>query len=89
MNKTNKCRKEKVGIVVSNKMEKTIIVTENKRIKHYRYNKSILRSKKYFVHDEKNLSNKGDLVKIIETRPLSKKKRWKLVTIEKNISKRI
>lgn len=78
-------RKERVGIVTSNKMDKTIIVTENKRVKHPRYAKSILKSKKYFVHDEKKTSNIGDLVKIIETRPLSKKKRWRLLSIEKKI----
>lgn len=78
-------RKEKIGIVTSNKMDKTIIVTEHKRIKHSRYAKSVLRSKKYFVHDEKKKSNIGDLVKIVETRPLSKKKRWRLLNIEKKI----
>lgn len=78
-------RKERIGIVTSNKMDKTIIVTEKKRIKHSRYDKSILRSKKYFVHDEEKKSNIGDLVKIIETRPLSKKKRWRLLNVEKKI----
>lgn len=78
-------RKERIGIVTSNKMNKTIIVTEHKRIKHPRYAKSILKLKKYFVHDEKMNSNIGDLVKIIETRPLSKKKRWRLLNIEKKI----
>lgn len=83
MNKIKNLRKEKLGIVSSNKMDKTIIVTENKKIKHYRYNKPIKKTKKYFVHDENQLSNNGDYVRIIETRPLSKKKRWKLVSIEK------
>lgn len=78
-------RKERIGIVTSNKMDKTIIVTEHKRVKHPRYAKSILKSKKYFVHDVKEDSNIGDLVKIIETRPLSKKKRWRLLSIEKKI----
>lgn len=84
MNK--KPRKEKIGIVTSNKMQKTIIVTENKRVKHPRYTKSILKSKKYFVHDEKENSKIGDLVKIIETRPLSKNKRWRLVNIKKTFN---
>lgn len=79
-------RKERIGIVTSNKMNKTIIVTENKRVKHPRYTKSILKSKKYFVHDEKKDSNIGDLVKIIETRPLSKNKRWRLLSIEKKLN---
>lgn len=75
-------RKERIGLVTSNKMDKTIIVTETKRVKHLRYNKRILKTKKYTVHDEKNSANEGDLVKIIETRPLSKKKRWNLYQIE-------
>lgn len=79
-------RKERIGVVTSKKMNKTIIVTENKRVRHYLYHKLILKTKKYFVHDEKNISNKGDLVKIIETRPLSKLKRWRLLKI-KNTTK--
>lgn len=83
---TKKPRKEKIGIVTSNKMAKTIIVTENKRVKHPRYTKSILKLKKYFVHDETEQSKIGDLVKIIETRPLSKNKRWRLLSIEKQLN---
>lgn len=85
MQKHNNVKKIRIGKVTSNKMNKTIIVTEDKRIKHSVYNKMLLKSKKYFAHDEKNISNKGDLVKIIETRPLSKRKRWMLLNIEKKI----
>lgn len=78
-----KKKKEKIGIVISNKMKKTIIISETKRIKHPSYKKVILKKKKYYVHDESNISNKGDLVKIIETRPLSKQKFWRLLKIVK------
>lgn len=74
-------RKEKIGIVTSNKMDKTIIVTENKRVKHPSYGKAVSRRKKYAAHDEQNSCNEGDLVKLMETRPLSKSKRWRLVEI--------
>ncbi|ABS30627.1 30S ribosomal protein S17 [Candidatus Sulcia muelleri] len=78
-----KKKKEKIGIVISNKMKKTIIISETKRIKHPYYKKVILKKKKYYVHDEHNISNEGDLVKIIETRPLSKQKFWRLLKIVK------
>lgn len=74
-------RKEKIGVVTSNKMSKTIIVTENKRVKHASYPKAVSRRKKYAAHDEKNSCNQGDLVRLMETRPLSKSKRWRLVEI--------
>lgn len=80
-------RKEKIGIVTSNKMNKTILVAEDKRVNHKKYAKSILKTKKYFVHDEKNICNEGDIIKIIETRPLSKNKRWRLLQIVKKKSK--
>jgi small subunit ribosomal protein S17 len=76
-----KCRKEKIGIVTSNKMNKTVIVKEEKTIKHTLYRKSISKIKKYSVHDENEVCNIGDKVKIMETRPLSKTKRWRLVEI--------
>ncbi|AIZ48928.1 30S ribosomal subunit protein S17 (S11e) [Candidatus Karelsulcia muelleri] len=79
----SKKKKEKIGIVISNKMKKTIIISETKRIKHPYYKKVILKRKKYYVHDEYNISNEGDLVKIIETRPLSKQKFWRLLKIVK------
>jgi len=76
--------KEQVGKVVSNKMDKTIVVAVENRISHPRYNKIIVKTKKYKAHDEKNICNIGDVVKISETRPLSKTKTWKLLeTISK------
>nr|QUE28473.1 ribosomal protein S17 [Porphyrostromium boryanum] len=72
--------KEQVGKVISNKMDKTIVVAVENRISHPRYNKIIVKTKKYKAHDENNSCNIGDLVKISETRPLSKTKTWKLLT---------
>lgn len=74
-------RKQRIGVVTSSKMDKTIVVTETKRIKHP-YDRAVLKTKKYFAHDEENTSKEGDLVMIMETRPLSKSKRWRLVKIE-------
>ncbi|WP_185851397.1 30S ribosomal protein S17 [Blattabacterium cuenoti] len=74
-------RKQRKGIVLSDKMNKTIVVYEIKKVKHKYYGKSILKKKKYMVHDEKNISKKGDYVSIMETRPISKKKCWRLVSI--------
>ncbi|YBU88166.1 MAG: 30S ribosomal protein S17 [Candidatus Walczuchella monophlebidarum] len=74
-------RKEKIGVVISNKMNKTIIVKEIRRVKHPYYRKAISRIKKYAAHDEYNICNEGDLVQLMETRPLSKSKRWRLVRI--------
>lgn len=74
-------RKERIGIVSSNKMEKSIVVSEIKRVKHPMYGKFVLKTKKYVAHDEKNDCNEGDTVKIMETRPMSKSKRWRLVEI--------
>ncbi|BAO66395.1 30S ribosomal protein S17 [Candidatus Karelsulcia muelleri] len=79
----SKNSKKKIGFVISNKMKKTIIISEINKRKHPYYKKCILNTKKYYVHDEHNISNKGDLVKIIETRPLSKKKCWRLLKIIK------
>jgi small subunit ribosomal protein S17 len=74
-------RKERVGVVTSDKMEKSIVVAEVKRVKHPMYGKYVLNTKKYVAHDEKNDCNEGDTVRIMETRPLSKSKRWRLVEI--------
>lgn len=74
-------RKERVGIVSSNKMQKTIVVSVRRRIKHPIYGKFLVRTTKFAVHDEKNEANVGDIVRIMETRPLSKTKRWRLVEI--------
>ena len=74
-------RKERIGIVTSNKMEKSIVVAEVKRVKHQMYGKFVLRTKKYVAHDEKNDCNIGDTVKIMETKPISKNKCWRIVDI--------
>jgi small subunit ribosomal protein S17 len=74
-------RKEKVGLVTSNKMTKTIVVSVQRQIKHPKYGKFIKRTSKFMAHDEKNESNIGDTVRIVETRPLSKNKCWRLVEI--------
>jgi small subunit ribosomal protein S17 len=74
-------RKERIGIVSSNKMDKSIVVSEVKRMKHPMYGKFVLNTKKYVAHDEKNDCQEGDKVRIMETRPMSKSKRWRLVEI--------
>ena len=74
-------RKERIGIVTSNKMEKSIVVSEVKRVKHPMYGKFVLKTKKYVVHDDLNDCNIGDTVKIMETRPMSNSKCWRLVEI--------
>jgi small subunit ribosomal protein S17 len=74
-------RKERIGVVSSNKMQKTIVVSSVKRVKHPLYGKFVLSTKKYKAHDENNDCNIGDKVRIMETRPLSKTKRWRLVEI--------
>jgi small subunit ribosomal protein S17 len=79
--------KERSGIVVSNKMEKTIVVSIENRITHKKYGKVIAKTKKYKAHDEKNECQVGDLVTIIETRPLSKTKRWNLKLIKQRSSR--
>ena len=73
--------KERVGKVISNKMEKTITVLVERRVKHPRFRKYINRRKKLHAHDEREEANIGDKVRIIETRPLSKSKRWRLMEI--------
>ena len=78
---TRNLRKERVGVVVSNNMEKSSVVSEVKKVKHPMYGKFVLKTKKYIVHDEKNDCNIGDTVKIMETRPLSKSKCWRMVEI--------
>jgi small subunit ribosomal protein S17 len=74
-------RKERIGVVTSNKMVKSIVVSETRRVKHPLYGKFVLKTKKYHAHDETNDCNIGDTVKIMETRPLSKTKCWRLVEI--------
>jgi small subunit ribosomal protein S17 len=74
-------RKVREGVVVSAAMDKTAVVTVSDRVRHRRYDKTVQRNTKLYVHDEENSANAGDLVRIAETRPLSKKKRWRLVEI--------
>jgi len=74
-------RKERTGLVVSNKMDKSIVVQIERRMRHAVYGKFIKKSNKFLAHDEKNECNIGDTVRIMETRPLSKNKNWRLVEI--------
>ena len=76
-----KLRKTRTGVVTSNKMEKTITVSVVRKLKHPKYGKFLKKTKKFHAHDEKNECNIGDTVKIMETRPLSATKRWRLVEI--------
>ena len=74
-------RKVRVGVVVSDKMEKTVVVRIDRRVPHPTYGKMVTRSKKLKAHDEGNSARAGDTVRIMETRPLSKDKRWRVVEI--------
>jgi small subunit ribosomal protein S17 len=74
-------RKQKIGVVVSDKMDKTIAVMVERRLMHPIYGKFVKRSKKFFAHDEENSCKVGDKVRIMETRPLSKNKCWRLVEV--------
>ena len=74
-------RKTRVGLVVSDKMEKTVVVSIERRVQHPVYGKMVRRTKRLKAHDEKNDAKTGDTVRIMETRPLSKDKRWRLVEI--------
>ncbi len=74
-------RKERIGIVTSNKMEKSIVISVERKVKHPKYGKFVKKTTKFVAHDEKNDCNEGDTVRIMETRPLSKSKNWRLVEI--------
>ena len=78
---TRSLRKERIGIVSSDKMDKSVVVSEVKKVKHPVYGKFVLKTKKYVAHDEQNDCKIGDRVKIMETRPISKSKCWRLVEI--------
>ena len=78
---TRKLRKERTGLVVSDKMDKSIVVIVERKVKHPIYGKFVKKTSKFIAHDEKNDSNIGDTVRIMETRPLSKNKCWRLVEI--------
>ncbi|HAN74899.1 MAG TPA: 30S ribosomal protein S17 [Planktothrix sp. UBA8407] len=79
--------KERVGLVVSNKMDKTVVVTVENRSPHPKYGKIVVKTKRYKAHDEDNQCQEGDRVRISETRPLSKTKRWNVVEILSGSSK--
>ena len=74
-------RKERIGLVTSNKMDKSIVVSIQRRVKHPLYGKFVKMTSKFIAHDRNNDCNEGDKVKIMETRPLSKRKNWRLVEI--------
>ena len=74
-------RKTKVGIVVSDKMDKTVVIAIKERVKHPLYGKIVNRTKTFKAHDEQNECGVGDTVRVVETRPLSKEKRWRVVEI--------
>ena len=76
-----KIRKERTGLVCSNSMNKSIVVAVERRVKHPRYGKFVKATSKFVAHDEKNICDVGDLVSIMETRPLSKRKCWRLVKV--------
>ena len=74
-------RKVRLGTVVSDKMDKTVVVAVDRRVAHPLYGKQIVRTRKFHAHDEENTAREGDRVRIMETRPLSKTKRWRLVEV--------
>jgi small subunit ribosomal protein S17 len=74
-------RKAREGLVVSNKMNKTVIVALVERVRHPKYDKFVIRTTKFYAHDEANDAKVGDKVRIVETRPLSKTKRWRVVEV--------
>jgi len=81
METTRNTRRERIGVVVSSNMEKSIVISVKQKIKHPIYGKFVNKTSRFMAHDEENTSNVGDTVKISETRPLSKNKRWRLVEI--------
>ena len=80
-NEQRNVRKTREGLVVSNKMDKTVVVAVVERVRHPKYGKFMLRTKKLYAHDEANDVNIGDKVRVMETRPLSKNKRWRVVEV--------
>ena len=78
-------RKTKLGVVSSNKMDKTITISVERKVKHPLYGKFVKKSTKFHAHDEKNECSIGDTVKIMESRPLSKTKRWRLVEVVEKV----
>ncbi len=80
-----KLRKEKVGLVTSNKMDKSIVVAVERKVKHPKYGKFLKKTTKFVAHDEANTCSIGDTVKIMETRPISKNKCWRLVEVVEKV----
>jgi small subunit ribosomal protein S17 len=78
---TRNARKVREGLVTSAGMDKTVVITVVERVRHAKYNKFVLRTKKLYVHDEANDAGVGDRIRVMETRPLSKSKRWRLVEV--------
>jgi len=81
METTRNTRRERVGVVVSNNMDKSIVISVKQKVKHPIYGKFVNKTSRFMAHDEENSCQIGDTVKISETRPLSKNKRWRLVEI--------
>ena len=81
MEEKRNLRKERIGIVTSDKMDKSIVVSVERKVKHPKYGKFVKNTTKFVAHDEKNDCNFGDTVRIMETRPLSKTKNWRLVEV--------
>ena len=78
---TRAARKVREGLVISNKMNKTVVIAVVERVKHKKYDKFVLRTKKLYAHDETNDANVGDRVRVMEIRPMSKLKRWRITDI--------
>ena len=78
---TRNSRKERIGVVTSDAMNRTVVVLAERRVAHPMYGKIIRRTKKYYAHDENNEAKKGDRVRIVETRPISRTKRWRVAEI--------
>ena len=85
MEEKRNLRKERIGIVTSDKMEKSIVVSVERKVKHPKYGKFVKKTTKFVAHDENNDCNEGDTVRIMETRPLSKSKNWRLVEIVERV----
>ena len=85
MEENRNLRKERIGVVTSNKMEKSIVVAVERKVKHPIYGKFVKKTTKFHAHDEKNECSIGDTVKIMETRPLSKNKCWRMVEIVEKV----
>jgi len=81
MESTRNTRRERIGVVVSNSMDKSIVIAVNQKVKHPIYGKFVNKTSRFMAHDEDNSCNVGDTVKISETRPLSRNKKWRLVEI--------